>query len=320
MTFFFLLVGFEIEREIYVDELSNFKQALLPIVAALGGMLVPAAIYIFINFNSGSLSGFGIPMGTDIAFSLTILTIVASRIPSSLKVFLTALAIIDDLGAIIVIAIFYTKNFSLLYFSIAVLIAALLFILNRKGVRNLYFYFLPAIGLWICVYLSGIHPTITGVLLAFLIPFGNGDENSLSYKVQLKLHTPVAYLILPLFAIANTGILIGSGDFIHLLSLNSLGIILGLVVGKPLGITLFSWFAVKMKICTLFENLNMKHIFGAGLVAGIGFTMSIFITVLSFDNEEIIKISKLAIIVASLLSALLGILFITLGSKKNQSV
>jgi len=320
MTVFFLLVGFEIEREVYVGELSNIKQALLPIAAALGGMIVPAAIYIFININSGSIGGFGIPMATDIAFSLTILTIVASRIPSSLKVFLTALAIIDDLGAIIIIAIFYTKNFSLLYFSIALLITVLLFILNRKGVRNLYFYFLPAIGLWICLYLSGIHPTITGVLLAFLIPFGNGDENSPSYKVQLKLHNPVAYIILPLFAIANTGILISSGDFIHLLSLNSLGIILGLVIGKPLGIILFTWIAVKMKICSLFENLNMKHVFGAGLLAGIGFTMSIFITVLAFENEEIIKISKLSIIVASLLSALLGVLFITLSSKKNLKV
>ncbi len=320
MTIFFLLVGFEIEREIQIGELSNLKQALLPIIAAVGGMAAPALIYIALNIGSGSIAGFGIPTATDIAFSLTVLTIVASRIPSTLKIFLTALAIIDDIGAIIIIAVFYTKGFSIIYLSIAFAIFGLLILFNKKGVQNLLFYFIPGIFMWICLYKSGIHPTITGVLLAFVIPFGSGDEKSPSYKIQLLLHKPVAYFILPVFAIANTGILISSNDFVHLLSANSLGIFLGLVVGKPLGITLICWAAIKLKICNLFENLTMNHIFGAGLVAGIGFTMSIFITLLAFENTEIVKISKLSIIIASVVSAVLGLLFITLTNKPKTGI
>jgi len=171
--------------------------------------------------------------------------------------------------------------------------------------------------MWICIYKSGIHPTVTGILLAFVIPFGNGDEKSVSYKLQHKLHTPVAYIILPIFAIANTGILINSSDFVHLLSLNSLGIIFGLVIGKPLGVTLFSWLAVKLKFCTLFENLKMKHVLGAGMVAGIGFTMSIFIALLAFEDAELIKISKLSIIVASTLAAVFSMLFFVATNKKK---
>ena len=317
MTFFFLLIGFEIEREIYIGELSSIKKALLPLFAALGGMIVPALIYVSINYNSVSISGFGIPMATDIAFSLTIIAIIASRIPSSLKIFLTALAIIDDIGAILIIAIFYTKGFSFLYLSIAVAIFLLLVVFNRRKIKNLLFYFVPAIFMWICIYKSGIHPTVTGILLAFVIPFGNGDEKSVSYKLQHKLHTPVAYIILPIFAIANTGILINSSDFVHLLSLNSLGIIFGLVIGKPLGVTLFSWLAVKLKFCTLFENLKMKHVLGAGMVAGIGFTMSIFIALLAFEDAELIKISKLSIIVASTLAAVFSMLFFVATNKKK---
>lgn len=317
MTFFFLLIGFEIEREIYIGELSSVKKALLPLFAALGGMVVPALIYVSINYNSVSISGFGIPMATDIAFSLTIIAIIASRIPSSLKIFLTALAIIDDIGAILIIAIFYTKGFSFLYLSIAVAIFLLLVVFNRRKIKNLLFYFVPAIFMWICIYKSGIHPTVTGILLAFVIPFGNGDEKSVSYKLQHKLHTPVAYIILPIFAIANTGILINSSDFVHLLSLNSLGIIFGLVIGKPLGVTLFSWLAVKLKFCTLFENLKMKHVLGAGMVAGIGFTMSIFIALLAFEDAELIKISKLSIIVASMLAAVFSMLFFVATNKKK---
>jgi len=318
MTLFFLLIGFEIEREIYVGELSSIKKALLPIFAALGGMIVPALIYISFNYNTGSISGFGIPMATDIAFSLTILTIIASRIPSSLKIFLTAVAIIDDIGAIIIIAVFYTKGFSFLYLTIALAIFLLLIVFNRKKIKNLLFYFIPAIFMWICIYKSGIHPTVTGILLAFVIPFGKGDEKSISYRLQHKLHKPVAYVILPIFAIANTGILINSNDFANLLTLNSIGILLGLVIGKPLGITFFSWMAVKLKFCSLFENLKMKHILGAGMVAGIGFTMSIFITLLAFDNGELVKISKLSIILASLLAATFSIIFFVATNKKKM--
>jgi Na+:H+ antiporter, NhaA family len=315
MTFFFLLVGFEIEREVYVGELANLKQALLPIIAAIGGMIVPALIYISFNYTSGSISGFGIPMATDIAFSLTILAILTSRIPSSLKVFLTALAIIDDLGAIIIIAIFYTKSFSFLYLVFAILLFLLMVLFNRKKLFNLLFYFIPGIAMWICIYKSGIHPTIAGVLLALVIPFGKGDEKSPSYKLQLKLHTPVAYFILPVFAIVNTGILLTASDFKFLLSTGSLGIVFGLIIGKPLGIFLFSWLGVKTKICYLFENLKWKHIIGAGIIAGIGFTMSMFIGLLAFNNPLDIKISKLSILIASFIAAVLGFLFIRFSNK-----
>jgi len=317
MTLFFLLVGLEIEREIYVGELSDLKQALLPIMAAAGGMIVPALIYISINYSSGPIDGFGIPMATDIAFSLTILTILSSRIPSSLKVFLTALAIIDDLGAIIIIAIFYTKNFSLLYLFLALALLLVMIILNRKKVQGLLFYFVPGALMWICFYKAGIHPTIAGVLIAFVIPFGKGDEVSPSHKLEDRLHYPVAFFVLPVFAIANTGILLSSSDFESLLSANSLGIILGLLVGKPLGIFLFSLIGVKTKICSMFEGLKWSHIIGAGMIAGIGFTMSIFITLLAFDEQSAIKISKLAILIASFLAATSGYLFLRFTSRSN---
>ena len=317
MTLFFLLVGLEIEREIYVGELSDLKQALLPIMAAAGGMIVPALIYISINYSSGPIDGFGIPMATDIAFSLTILTILSSRIPSSLKVFLTALAIIDDLGAIIIIAIFYTKNFSLLYLFLALALLLVMIILNRKKVQGLLFYFVPGALMWICFYKAGIHPTIAGVLIAFVIPFGKGDEDSPSHKLEARLHYPVAFFVLPIFAIANTGILLSSSDFESLLSANSLGIILGLLVGKPLGIFLFSLIGVKTKICSMFEGLKWSHIIGAGMIAGIGFTMSIFITLLASDEQSAIKISKLAILIASFLAATSGYLFLRFTSRSN---
>ncbi|MCU0409604.1 MAG: Na+/H+ antiporter NhaA [Bacteroidales bacterium] len=310
MTFFFLLVGLEIEREIYKGELSDFRQALLPIMAAAGGMLVPAAIYLSINFSSGALNGFGIPMATDIAFSITVLTILASRIPSSLKIFLTALAIIDDLGAILIIAVFYTKGFSVAYLGAAVALLAVMIALNRSGVRRLAWYVLPAVLMWICIYKAGIHPTISGVLFAFVVPFGNGDENSLSHRLETRLHIPVAFFILPVFAIANTGIILEAADFQKLLSPVSLGIILGLVIGKPAGIFLFSWLGVKTGLCSMFEDLKWRHIIGAGLIAGIGFTMSIFISLLAFDDPAEIKAAKLAVLIASVIAACAGYLYL----------
>ena len=317
MTFFFILVGLEIEREIYIGELSDLKQALLPIMDAAGGMIVPALLYISINAGSGNIDGFGIPMATDIAFSLTILTILASRIPSSLKIFLTALAIIDDLGAIIIIALFYTKNFSLLYLLLGISLLLLMIVLNRKKVSRLIFYFVPGALMWLCIYKAGIHPTIAGVLLAFVIPFRKGDGNSPSHKLESKLHAPVAFFVLPVFAIANTGILLSTDDFNSLLTVNRLGIIIGLVLGKPLGILLFSWIGVKTGICTMFEDLKWSHILGAGMVAGIGFTMSMFITLLAFEDIQTIKISKLAILIASLLAAVSGYLFLRFTSRKK---
>ncbi|MCU0363019.1 MAG: Na+/H+ antiporter NhaA [Bacteroidales bacterium] len=310
MTFFFLLVGLEIEREIYKGELSEFRQALLPIMAAAGGMLVPAAIYLSLNLSSGSLNGFGIPMATDIAFSLTVLTILASRIPSSLKIFLTALAIIDDLGAILIIAVFYTKEFSLIYLGSAIALLAMMIAMNRSGVRRLAWYALPAVLMWICIYKAGIHPTISGVLFAFVVPFGNGDENSPSHRLETRLHVPVAYFILPLFAVENTGIILEAADFQKLFNPVSLGIILGLVLGKPAGIFLFSWLGVKTGLCSMFEDLKWRHIAGAGMIAGIGFTMSIFISLLAFDDPAEIKAAKLAVLIASVIAATAGYLYL----------
>lgn len=310
MTIFFLLVGLEIEREIYIGELSNIKNALLPIAAAAGGMLVPAGIYILFNISTGSIAGFGIPMATDIAFAVGVLGLLSSRVPASLKVFLIALAIIDDIGAIIIIGIFYTSEFGVISFLIALGIFLVLILFNRLGIKNLLFYFIPGIAMWIFLYQSGIHPTITGILLAFAIPFGKGDNESMSYKLQHYLHKPVAYAVLPIFALANTGLILNAEDFLNLSGPNNLGIMLGLLVGKPLGILLFTWLAVKSKLSQMFEDLNWKHILGAGMVAGIGFTMSIFITLLAFSDDYLIKTSKLAVFIASLISAVAGLLFL----------
>jgi NhaA family Na+:H+ antiporter len=308
MAIFFLLVGLEIEREIYIGELSKLKQAVLPIVAALGGMLVPAGVHLLFNSGTPTASGAGIPMATDIAFALGILSLAGKAVPPAVKVFLTALAIIDDLGAILVIAIFYSTGISWIYLGIAVSIFLVLFWLGKKGVTNLWFYLIPGVVLWYCMYRSGVHATISGVLLAFAIPFGKGGDNAPSAKLQRFLHPLVAYIIVPLFALANTGIIVEAGLTQTLVSLNSLGIMAGLVVGKPVGIFVFSWLSIQLKLASLPENVNWKHIGAAGMLGGIGFTMSIFITLLAFPDNPTIVSSKIAILLASLLSALLGLL------------
>lgn len=309
MAIFFLLVGLEIEREIYIGELTNFSKALLPILAAAGGMLVPAGIHFLFNHGTPDQAGVGIPMATDIAFALGVLSLLGNKVPTSLKIFLTALAIIDDLGAIMVIAVFYTKSLSLIYLAIALGIFAILLIMNRLKVNRLIFYLLPGIIMWYCMLQSGIHATVSGVLLAFAIPFRKGGGASFvnpSERLQHWLHKPVAFLILPIFALANTGILL-SGDWPRtLVSHNSLGIIAGLVLGKPIGILLFCFLAIRSKRCQLPEQTNWGQLLGVGLLAGIGFTMSIFITNLAFDNEAIIQHSKIAILAASLIAGLLG--------------
>lgn len=311
MTIFFLLIGLELEREIYQGELSNIKDAMLPIFGALGGMFVPAGIFLLFNFGTTTQSGAGIPMATDIAFALGILSLLGNRVPSSLKVFLTALAVIDDLGAIIIIAIFYTKTLLWTNLFIALGIFALLLVFNRMKVRNLIPYLIGGVAMWYFMLHSGVHATITGVLLAFAIPFGNGDEKSTSYILQHFLHKPVAFIILPIFALANTAIVFSSDISQTLTENNSLGIALGLIVGKPLGIFLLSFLAVAFGLCKLPTDLNWKSIFGVGLLGGIGFTMSIFVTLLAFDNETIINNSKLVILISSLTAGLLG--FITLN-------
>ena len=307
MTIFFLLIGLELEREIYIGELSNLRNALLPVFAALGGMLVPAAIYLLMNREGAGRDGAGIPMATDIAFALGVLSMLGKRVPGSLKVFLTALAVIDDLGAIVVIAVFYTREFDLASFGIAMSIFGALLILNRLRVRNLIPYLIGGIFMWYYMSTSGVHATITGVLLAFAIPFGSGEEKSTSYVLQSILHVPVAYVILPLFALANTCIVIDGAAISTLGSMVSLGIMAGLVLGKPLGILLVSFLAVVLKLSSLPGDLRWAHLVGAGMLAGIGFTMSIFITLLAFQDAALIDTSKLSVMTASLAAGIAGL-------------
>lgn len=308
MAVFFLLIGLELEREIYQGELSNMKDALLPIFGALGGIILPAGIFIFFNYGTPTQSGAGIPMATDIAFALGVLSLLGKRVPTALKVFLTALAVIDDLGAILIIAIFYTKTilWAKLFISLGIFI--LLLIMNRLKVRNLVPYILGGIGMWYFMLLSGVHATIAGVLLAFAIPFGNGDEKSTSYILQHFLHKPVAFIILPIFALANTAIMFSADIGEVLLQNYSLGIATGLIIGKPLGIFLLTYLSIVTGLCKLPADLNWKSIIGIGFLGGIGFTMSIFITLLAFDDASIINNAKLVILIASLLAGLIGFL------------
>ncbi|MDR6764123.1 NhaA family Na+:H+ antiporter [Flavobacterium sp. 2755] len=320
MTIFFLLIGLELEREIYHGELSNIKNASLPIMAAFGGMLVPAAIFLALNFKTATQNGAGIPMATDIAFAIGILSLLGNKVPASLKVFLTALAVIDDLGAIIVIAVFYTKSIAFLNLGIALGIWVLLFLLNRMKVYNLIPYLIGGVIMWYFMLNSGVHATITGVILAFVIPFGDGSEKSSSYKLQHFLHKPAAFFILPLFAIANTCIAINSDWHAGLNHPNTFGIIFGLVIGKPLGIALFSSIGVSAGLCALPKSLKWAHILGAGMLGGIGFTMSIFITLLAFKDPETILYSKISIIIASVLSGVLGFAYLKFVLTKKQDV
>lgn len=306
MSIFFLLIGLELERELYKGELSNLREALLPIFGALGGILIPAGLFMLFNFGTATRSGAGIPMATDIAFALGILSLLGNRVPLSLKVFLTALAVIDDLGAILIIAVFYTKAIIWTKLIIAFGIFALLLIFNRLKIRNLIPYLLGGIIMWYFMLQSGVHATITGVLLAFAIPFGNGDNKSSSYILQHFLHKPVAFIILPVFALANTAINL-SGNLAEIFTQNySIGIAAGLIIGKPLGIFLLALIAVKAGFCKLPAELNWKIIAAVGFLGGIGFTMSIFITLLAFDSETIINHAKFIILVSSVIAGLIG--------------
>ncbi|CUI02822.1 Na+/H+ antiporter NhaA [Massilia antarctica] len=316
MAIFFLLIGLELERELYNGELSNFKNALLPIVAAVGGICVPALIHFGFNNGSPTQAGIGIPMATDIAFALGVLALLGSRVPASLKIFLTALAVMDDLGAIIVIAVFYTAQLSVPYLLAALAMFGLLVCMNRfMRIMALAPYLLGGAIMWFLMLKSGVHATIAGVLLAFAIPFSakQDDRESPSHRLEHVLHKPVAFLILPIFALANTGILIGSGWTADLVSLNSAGILAGLVIGKPLGITLFCLAAVTLGICRLPLDLGWRHVCGAGLLGGIGFTMSIFITNLAFAGQpEVVNASKMAILLASLVAGVIGFAWLKL--------
>ena len=319
MAIFFLFIGLELERELYNGELSDFKNALLPIIAAVGGIAFPALIHFVFNAGTETQAGIGIPMATDIAFALGVLALLGSRIPLSLKVFLTALAVMDDLGAIIVIALFYTAKVSLVYLIAAAATFAVLIVFNRAlRIMALTPYLIGGALMWFFMLKSGVHATIAGVLLAFAIPFSAkaDDEESPSHRLEDMLHKPVAFIILPIFALANTGVVIGANWAEELASANSLGIMGGLLLGKPLGIMLLCFIAVTIGICKLPAGLNWKHIFGAGLLGGIGFTMSIFITNLAFvGNGDAITASKIAVLLASLTAGVIGFLWLRFAVK-----
>jgi Na+:H+ antiporter, NhaA family len=319
MAVFFLLVGLEIERELYKGELSSFKNALLPILAAIGGMTVPALIHFLFNAGTPYQQGFGIPMATDIAFALGILSLAGSRIPVSLKIFLTALAIIDDLGAITVIAVFYTKSFSWIYLAIALAIFGLLFMLGKRKYNALPVYIIGGIIMWYCMMQSGIHATIAGVLLAFAIPFHREDAKNISYALQHALHKPAAYFILPVFALVNTAIVLPQTISSDLLNSNATGIITGLFFGKLIGILGFSYLAIKLGWSALPQQVSWRLMTGAALLGGIGFTMSLFIANLAFQDAQVITESKLSILVSSLLSAIIGLTVLVTGSSREKS-
>jgi Na+:H+ antiporter, NhaA family len=323
MAIFFLLIGLELERELYNGELSNFKNALLPILAAFGGSMAPALIHFSLNAGTETQAGIGIPMATDIAFALGALAILGSHVPASLKVFVVAFAVIDDLCAVIIIAVFYTARLSVSYLVGALALWTVLVLLNRPfKVMQLVPYLLGGVLMWFLMFKSGVHATIAGVLLAFAIPFSAKEEDahSPSHRLEHFLQKPVAFVILPIFALANTGIVIGAEWAQNFTSANSLGIIGGLVIGKPLGITLLSFVAVAVGVCRLPLDLKWKHVFGAGLLGGIGFTMSIFITNLAFvGNLELINASKMAILLASLTASTIGFLWLKVFGRLEVS-
>ena len=354
MALFFFVIGLELKREFMAGELSNIKKASLPMMAALGGMLVPAFIYFLFNYNSDSQSGWGIPMATDIAFALALLSLAGNHIPGSVKVFLSALAVADDLGAVLVIAFFYTAQIYLGYLIAAAALLGLLVLGNLLGVRSTFFYLLVGIAVWTCFLFSGVHATIAGVLVAFTIPARtkiketeyidqvtkytkefeeaiplNGplmtadqhiiiekikklsqDAETPLQKIEYAMHPWVAFIIMPLFALSNSGMVIGGDFFTAIINPVSLGVAAGLVFGKLAGVILFTWLMVRMRLSDLPEGANWKHIFGVALLAGVGFTMSLFIAGLAFQQETLIENAKYGILLASVLSGVGGILYL----------
>lgn len=304
MAIFFLLVGLEIKRELVQGELSSIKQASLPIVAAIGGMLVPALLYAIINHNTKTASGWGIPMATDIAFAIAVLTFLSDKIPGSLRVFLAALAIVDDLGAIIVIAVFYSSGLNFTYLLLSAMVFAAQILLNRFKVQGLIWYLLLGVLLWYFIHGAGIEATIAGVLTAFTIPV-KGKDSPLE-KLEHALTTPVNFIIVPIFAIVNTCIRFDPA-MLHTFTLPlGLGIVAGLLLGKPIGIALLSWLAVKFKLANLPQNSTWTQLIGIGVLAGIGFTMSIFIALLSFTETVYRNDAKFIILCVSVVAGVCG--------------
>jgi Na+:H+ antiporter, NhaA family len=314
MAIFFLMIGLELERELYVGELSLIRNALLPIFAALGGTLAPALIHYALNADLPTRDGIGIPMATDIAFALGALALLGKRIPASLKVFVVAFAVIDDLIAITVIALFYTDHVAMFYLAMSMGVFLVLLCLNRFfRISLLPVYLIGGVFMWVFMLKSGVHATVAGVMLAFAIPFWSHDQQqpSPSHRLENFLHKPVAFIVLPLFALANTGIVFGANWALDLVTPNSLGVMLGLVVGKPLGVIILSMAVVLLGVCKLPSEVTWSHMVGAGLLGGIGFTISIFITNLAFSNQvELINASKIAVFTASLLAGLFGLLWL----------
>ena len=319
MAVFFFFVTLEIKREFLQGELSNRKQALLPIIAAIGGMLVPALIYVYINFQTGdTLNGWAIPSATDIAFSLGVLSLLGSRVPISLKVFLTALAIIDDLGAIVIIAFFYSGDLSIKYLSLLLITFIALIILNKFNIKKFIPYLLLGLILWFFTHESGIHATISGVLLATVIPHRKKEKDfSLLTKIEHSISPYVAFGIMPLFALANAGVSLSGMNFDSLLLPVPLGILLGLFIGKQIGVFLFSIISIKLKIAQMPNNANWLNFYGVGVLTGIGFTMSLFIGNLAFvENVQYISGVKIGVLTGSLLSTVFGYALLLVAPKK----
>lgn len=322
MAIFFLLVGLEIKREIVEGELSSPSKAILPILAAVGGALLPAIIYFVLNQGTNTANGWGIPMATDIAFALAVITLLGNKVPASLKIFLAALAIVDDLLAILVIAIFYSNGIHATYLFIALGIFLFLIVLNKLGVKAIWAYLIPGLFIWYFVHHSGIHATIAGVLVAITLPTTPDAEESPLEKLEHLLTKPVNFIIIPLFAFANTLIPIHGEMIGGLTSKLGIGIIFGLIAGKSIGIFLICYIAKKLKIAQLPEGAGWKQIFGVGLLGGIGFTMSIFISILSFDDSMLIEEAKFAVLIASLCAGLLGyvVLSAVSAAKKTEVI
>jgi NhaA family Na+:H+ antiporter len=319
MAIFFLLVGLEIKRELVEGELSSPKKASLPVLAAFGGAILPALIFTFFNYNRPTVSGWGIPMATDIAFAIGILSLLGNKVPPSLKIFLAALAIVDDLIAILVIALFYSSGLNTFNLMIAGALFGGMLLMNRLNIIFLWAYLIPGALMWYFVHHSGIHATIAGVLTAITIPTNKVADESPLEKLEHLLTRPVNYMIMPLFAIANTNIHIRPSMFEGLISDIGLGIMVGLILGKPIGITLVSWLIVKLKLGAIPTGANWWHIIGLGLLGGIGFTMSIFIALLSYDDLAIQTESKFAILISSIVAGIAGFLLLSSVNRKNKT-
>ncbi len=318
MTLFFLLVGIEIKRELVSGELSDRKKAMLPIIGALGGMIVPALLFLMINLNSPStIRGMGIPTATDIAFAIAILGLLGDKVPISLKIFLTALAIIDDLGAILVIAIFYGHGIQLGWILASLLIGVIIMVLNYKDLTYTWLYVILGFGLWFCMLHSGIHATIAGVIFAFLLPRQSNNESRMSDAFEHFLQVPVSFFILPLFAIANTAITINSNILSELIQPLPMGVFVGLFIGKPIGIFSFCWIASKLKLATIADEISLVQLLAAGILGGIGFTMSIFITNLAFVDIQYIQVTKISILLSSSVAAISGFLIFYIQKTKK---